>query len=174
MLYVLVALALPHGYGHRRHREIFRHNEEGVAEQQIDALTLKLEKLEDKVDELMISNAERRNACDGCSGAGNSVAISSDTGCTAELCVQVKCAPPPQHKPAIPHTEGRTSAPTAFADKINVPDPYAKKGGGSRVGGLPGQRQETRYCKVVEYYGIAGVPSTRDATQDVCKGKVSG
>ena len=60
MLYVLVALALPHGYGHRRHRELFRHNEEGVAEQQIDALTLKLEKLEDKVDELMISNAERR------------------------------------------------------------------------------------------------------------------
>ena len=59
MLYVLVALALPHGYGHRRHRERFRHNEEGVAEQQIDALTLKLEKLEDKVDELMIGNAER-------------------------------------------------------------------------------------------------------------------
>ena len=59
MLYVLVALALPHGYGHRRHRERFRHNEEGVAEQQIDALTLKLEKLEDKVDEL-IGNAERR------------------------------------------------------------------------------------------------------------------
>ena len=88
MLYVLVALALPHGYGHRRHRERFRHDEEGVAEQQIDALTLKLEKLEDKVDELMISNAERtRTQTFNCSPprAGGRLPASNPSGLD-ELC----------------------------------------------------------------------------------------
>ena len=109
MLYVLVALALPHGYGHRRHRELFRHNEEGVAEQQIDALTLKLEKLEDKVDELMISNEERTsntdsNPCSPCKGQGTlgkgldrAKSMGKDAedanafvGCTKEACAKAK------------------------------------------------------------------------------------
>ena len=113
MLYVLVALALPHGYGHRRHRERFRHNEEGVAEQQIDALTLKLEKLEEKVDELMISNAERTRTDQhtGIEYCPGNCFLPASEGCEKKTCEDSTCAPPPQHQPAIPHTEGRTSTP---------------------------------------------------------------